>query len=523
MISTASRARPMRTRSRSCPIRSRPRASSRRSTRTSRPVAAAGRSRSAADGGFAETGRRPPPRKGGGEKPGAAAAGPTGAEFHRRPAGSGRAAVGAAERREALAREFAELQWDLGGLAYEMAGRDHFRLDVLIRQAAKLQQVDAELSEVERLLKLEEAGAAGVLPVLRSALRARGGILLAVRQRPDGERRHLQRLSGGARAARRHAAPARASAAAPAPAPAGSAPLRRSRSRARLAADPPGPEKQAGRRRPPRLAGLGPAGRHRPSLGRSARRLCARPRAVHRGGDRPRRLRRAWPAGRARSSAFPPRSSGGGSSGSGTARRGERRRLRRPPRGAGRPGGERSDPRRPGRAPAPRSRGAALRAAGEPSFARSAREPPPPKAPARSRTSTTADRHPPRSQSPAAEADLQRGRRPRQSRRRQLHRRGERQRSDGRRPRLAALRSPARSSRPRSGRSSTAPTPSRTAAGAGRPAAPRSPESSPPAIPQTGSYTVSKRGISVLVGVHPDPERLRRRPLRRWAATSRSG
>ncbi len=77
------------------------------------------------------------------------------------------------ERREALAREFAELQWDLGGLAYEMAGRDHFRLDVLIRQAAKLQQVDAELSEVERLLKLEEAGAAGVCPSC-GALYARG-------------------------------------------------------------------------------------------------------------------------------------------------------------------------------------------------------------------------------------------------------------------------------------------------------------------------------------------------------------
>jgi hypothetical protein len=76
-------------------------------------------------------------------------------------------------RRESLAKEFAELQWDLGGLAYEMAGRDHFRLDVLIRQAAKLQQVDAELSEVERLLKLQEAGAAGACPSC-GALYARG-------------------------------------------------------------------------------------------------------------------------------------------------------------------------------------------------------------------------------------------------------------------------------------------------------------------------------------------------------------
>jgi hypothetical protein len=65
------------------------------------------------------------------------------------------------QRRERLARELAELQWDLGGLAYEMAIRDHFRLDTLSRQAAKLQKVDAELAEVERMLKLGEAGAAG--------------------------------------------------------------------------------------------------------------------------------------------------------------------------------------------------------------------------------------------------------------------------------------------------------------------------------------------------------------------------
>ena len=32
--------------------------------------------------------------------------------------------------------EVAELTWDLGGLTYEMAIRDHFRLDVLIRRAA---------------------------------------------------------------------------------------------------------------------------------------------------------------------------------------------------------------------------------------------------------------------------------------------------------------------------------------------------------------------------------------------------
>jgi hypothetical protein len=67
-------------------------------------------------------------------------------------------------RRDALAQEVTELHWDLGGLAYEMAIRDHFRLDVLVRRAALLQQRDAELAEVERLLRLEEHGAAGICP-----------------------------------------------------------------------------------------------------------------------------------------------------------------------------------------------------------------------------------------------------------------------------------------------------------------------------------------------------------------------
>jgi hypothetical protein len=65
------------------------------------------------------------------------------------------------KRRDRLARELVDLQWDLGGLAYEMAIRDHYRLDVLTARAAKLQQIDAELAEVERMLKLDQAGAAG--------------------------------------------------------------------------------------------------------------------------------------------------------------------------------------------------------------------------------------------------------------------------------------------------------------------------------------------------------------------------
>jgi len=67
-------------------------------------------------------------------------------------------------RRDALAEQVTELHWDLGGLAYEMAIRDHFRLDVLVRRAAVLQERDAELAEVERLLRMEQDGAAGNCP-----------------------------------------------------------------------------------------------------------------------------------------------------------------------------------------------------------------------------------------------------------------------------------------------------------------------------------------------------------------------
>ena len=67
-------------------------------------------------------------------------------------------------RRDALAQQVAELHWDLGGLAYEMAIRDHFRLDVLVRRAAVLQERDAELAEIERLLRMQHEGASGSCP-----------------------------------------------------------------------------------------------------------------------------------------------------------------------------------------------------------------------------------------------------------------------------------------------------------------------------------------------------------------------
>jgi hypothetical protein len=64
-------------------------------------------------------------------------------------------------RRDQLNARVAELQWDLGGLVYEMAIRDRIRVEVLVRRAAELQNADAELSEVERILRLEQSSTAG--------------------------------------------------------------------------------------------------------------------------------------------------------------------------------------------------------------------------------------------------------------------------------------------------------------------------------------------------------------------------
>jgi len=96
------------------------------------------------------------------------------------PPGGGRA-LDAAElqaRRTALMREFATLQWDLGGLTYEMAIRDHFRLDLLARKAARLQEVDAQLGAIEQLARIDGGGAAGACPNC-DALYPRGAVYCA--------------------------------------------------------------------------------------------------------------------------------------------------------------------------------------------------------------------------------------------------------------------------------------------------------------------------------------------------------
>jgi hypothetical protein len=89
------------------------------------------------------------------------------------PAPNGRAAL--ERRRDELIAQVAELHWDLGGLAYEMAIRDHFRLDVLVRRAAELQERDAELGELERVLSLHDHAGAGSCPDC-GAVHARGAL-----------------------------------------------------------------------------------------------------------------------------------------------------------------------------------------------------------------------------------------------------------------------------------------------------------------------------------------------------------
>ena len=64
-------------------------------------------------------------------------------------------------RRDRLTARFVELQWDLGGLVYEMAIRNRIRVDILVQRAAALQDTDAELAEVERILRMEQTGTAG--------------------------------------------------------------------------------------------------------------------------------------------------------------------------------------------------------------------------------------------------------------------------------------------------------------------------------------------------------------------------
>ena len=64
-------------------------------------------------------------------------------------------------RREQLVAKVAELQWDLGGLVYEMIVRNSIDVEVIVKRAVLLQDADAELGEVDRILRIEQTGAAG--------------------------------------------------------------------------------------------------------------------------------------------------------------------------------------------------------------------------------------------------------------------------------------------------------------------------------------------------------------------------
>jgi zinc-ribbon domain len=63
--------------------------------------------------------------------------------------------------RDRLLEKFTVMQADLGGAFYEMAIRDHVKMDVLTRKAAELQRLDVELGEVEEALELERSDVTG--------------------------------------------------------------------------------------------------------------------------------------------------------------------------------------------------------------------------------------------------------------------------------------------------------------------------------------------------------------------------
>lgn len=81
-------------------------------------------------------------------------------------------------RRDQLTARFSTMQSELGGLFYEMAIRDHVRLDVLAARAAELQRVDAQLAQVEHLLAQGGGAVGGRCPAC-GAMHARGAAYCA--------------------------------------------------------------------------------------------------------------------------------------------------------------------------------------------------------------------------------------------------------------------------------------------------------------------------------------------------------
>jgi hypothetical protein len=81
-------------------------------------------------------------------------------------------------QRDRLIERFAHMQSELGGLFYEMAIRDHVRMEVLIPKAAELQRVDAELAQLERMIDSGTSSVGGNCPAC-GALYARGAAFCA--------------------------------------------------------------------------------------------------------------------------------------------------------------------------------------------------------------------------------------------------------------------------------------------------------------------------------------------------------
>ncbi len=108
-------------------------------------------------------------------------------------------------RRDALAEQVTELHWDLGGLAYEMAIRDHFRLDVLVRRAARAAGARRRAGGGRAPAAHGGGRRRRQLPELLGAAQPRGALLLAVRHDADGapaeQRRRVWRELGTGQAA----------------------------------------------------------------------------------------------------------------------------------------------------------------------------------------------------------------------------------------------------------------------------------------------------------------------------------
>ena len=86
-------------------------------------------------------------------------------------------------QRDRLTERFALMQSELGGLFYEMAIRDHVRMEVLIPKAAELQRVDAELAQLERMIDSGNSSVGGHCPAC-GALYARGAAFCAQCAKP---------------------------------------------------------------------------------------------------------------------------------------------------------------------------------------------------------------------------------------------------------------------------------------------------------------------------------------------------